>query len=61
MLKNISILKGVKELDKNSQKNIHGGRRKICGGTGATPINWEQARCFGYGIEWHNGQCYACH
>lgn len=63
MLKNISSLKGVKKLDKNLQKSVNGGRTKICGGTGATPISWEQARClaYGVGVEWRNGQCYACH
>ena len=62
MLKTISNLEGVKKLDKNSQKAVNGGRdSRICGGTGATPINRTQAQCGGYGIQWYNGQCYACH
>ncbi|WP_430412759.1 hypothetical protein [Kordia sp.] len=65
MLKNISNLKGTKVLSKKSQK-IVGGRRpgpisQPCGGTGGIPINWSQDRCFGWGIVWHNGQCYACY
>ncbi|QHI35698.1 hypothetical protein IMCC3317_10450 [Kordia antarctica] len=62
MLKNISNLEGVKTLNKNAQKTVNGGRKQIiCGGTGGAPINWSQERCHGYGIQWHNGQCYACY
>ncbi|QHI35699.1 hypothetical protein IMCC3317_10460 [Kordia antarctica] len=60
MLKNISNLEGVKELDKNLQKAINGGAR-ICGGTGGIPIGWSSERCFGWGIQWQNGQCWACY
>jgi hypothetical protein len=64
MLKNISNLKGAKTLNKQSQKII-GGRprpsRGPCGETGGMPISWSQDRCFGYGIVWYNGQCYACY
>ncbi|WP_046755503.1 hypothetical protein [Kordia jejudonensis] len=61
MLTNILNVKGVEKLDKNQQKDVNGGRRPICGGTGGLPINWPQDRCFGYGIVWQNGQCYACY
>ncbi|PTX62198.1 hypothetical protein C8N46_103297 [Kordia periserrulae] len=60
MLKNISNLEGTKVLTKASQK-VTGGGRGICGGTGGMPISWPQDRCFGYGIQWYNGQCYACY
>lgn len=61
MLKNISNLKGTEVLSKETQKSVNGGRSKLCGGTGGMPINWPQDRCFGYGIVWYNGQCYACY
>jgi len=62
MLKNISNLNGTKVLSKDAQKNVNGGRgAKLCGGTGGDPINWSQERCFGWGIQWYNGQCYACY
>lgn len=61
MLKNISNLKGTKVLTKDSQKSVNGGKTRFCGGTGGIPINRTQAQCGGYGIEWYNGQCYACY
>ena len=65
MLKNISNLQGTNVLSKKTQRNISGkGPRPSpgpCGGTGGMPINWSQDRCFGYGIVWYNGQCYACY
>ena len=64
MLKNISNLKGAKTLNKQTQKVIGGGPRPSrgpCGGTGGMPISWPQESCFGYGIQWYNGQCYACY
>lgn len=64
MLKNISNLKGTKILDKKAQKKVCGGRprpSRPCGGTGGIPINYTQQQCYGWGIVWHNGQCYACY
>ncbi|AXG70638.1 hypothetical protein KORDIASMS9_02879 [Kordia sp. SMS9] len=63
MLQKISKLKGAHTLSKKDQKIVNGGRLKplLCGGTGHEPISWSQDRCFGYGIVWYNGQCYACH
>jgi len=65
MLKNISNLKGTEVLSKKEQKTVCGGIRhrpsRPCDGTGGMPINWSQDRCFGWGIVWHNGQCYACY
>jgi len=48
MLQKISKLKEVK-------------KTRFCGGTGGIPINWPQSQCSGYGIQWYNGQCYACY
>lgn len=61
MLKNISTLKGAQKLDKNTQKAINGGKGRFCGGTGGIPIGWPQSECYGWGIQWYNGQCYACY
>jgi hypothetical protein len=64
MIKNIKNLKGTEILSKKAQKTVCGGRPtpfQPCGGTGGMPINWSQDRCFGYGIVWVNGQCYACY
>ncbi|EDP94958.1 hypothetical protein U8527_15480 [Kordia algicida OT-1] len=57
MLKNILNVKGVKALDKKDQKEVNGGRTRFCGGTGGMPINWPQSQCYGYGVQWYNGQC----
>lgn len=61
MLQKISKLKEVKKLSKNDQKVVNGGKTRFCGGTGGIPINWPQSQCSGYGIQWYNGQCYACY
>lgn len=61
MLKNILSVKGVEALDKKDQKEVNGGRTRYCGGTGGIPINWPQSQCSGYGVQWYNGQCYACY
>lgn len=61
MLKNILSVKGVEALNKKDQKEVNGGRTRYCGGTGGIPINWPQSQCSGYGVQWYNGQCYACY
>jgi len=61
MLKSILNLQGVKKLSKDSQKEVNGGRTRFCGGTGGIALGWPQSECGGWGIQWFNGQCYACY
>ncbi|UOB17719.1 hypothetical protein [Abyssalbus ytuae] len=64
-MKKAEKLKGFKKLEKKEQKEVFGGLKPIpigpCGETGGQVISWSQDRCWGYGIVWYNGECWACY
>ena len=60
-MKNLQNLKGAKALNKKEQQSINGGGTNPCGKTGGMVVNYSYAQCVGYGLVWHNGQCWACY
>ncbi|WP_408029521.1 hypothetical protein [Tenacibaculum xiamenense] len=55
-----SVLTLGKELKKDEQRSINGGRG-VCGGTGGMVVADHHCSNNNYGTVWFRGKCYACY